>query len=236
MTFHPAWEKFHAEHHQIFGRFPTFERLMDIFVAEIGSVLELGCGVGMNIPYFSHREADYYGIDGSDSAVKSLLERYPALSGRVSVGDFTRELSLVPNGYDVICERASIPHNDIASIRRCLDLVYGALKPGGIFISSDWFSSWHSEFVRGSKLGQGTREDYPDGQFLGIGKVHFSDELELVDLFGKFEGIHLEERVVRRLAPNNLVKEVVQFRYMSRAFDSVDYRSCVWDIVVRKPK
>lgn len=236
MTFDPAWENFHATRAQISGRFPVFEKLLNIFVSETGKLLELGTGVGMNIPYFSGRDVDYYGVEGSESAVKLLVETYPMLKGRVSLGDFTKELPLVPEGYDVICERASIPHNDLASIQRCLDLVYGALKPGGIFISSDWFSTRHSEVYRGTEIEQGTRINYPDGQFLDAGTIHFSGEMELIDLFGKFEGIHLEERITRRVAPNKLVKEVVKFRYMSKAFDSMDYRSAVFDIVVRKPK
>lgn len=235
MTFDPAWEQFHATQPQMAGRFPNFEKLLATFVTDAGKLLELGAGVGMNIPYFAYREADYYGIEGSESAVKQIVGNYPNLKDRLSVGDFTEWLPVVDGGYDVVCERASIPHNDLASIRRCLDLVYDALKPGGIFISSDWFSTNHSEVVRGAEMEHGTRAEYPNGQFFGAGKIHFSDEYELAHLFRKFDGIHMEERVMRRPAPNRLVSEVVRFRWISREFDDMEYRSAVWDIVVRKP-
>ena len=42
-------------------------------------VLELGCGTGANIPFFLKKKFDYYAIEGSKTAIKSIIKRYPNL-------------------------------------------------------------------------------------------------------------------------------------------------------------
>ena len=44
-----------------------------------------------------------------------------------------------------------------------------------------------------------TRTNYAVGQFHGTGKVHFSDEPHLRDLFSRFEIILMEEKLIRRI-------------------------------------
>jgi SAM-dependent methyltransferase len=55
-------------------------------------VLELGCGAGANIPFFLEYGADYHGVEGSQSAVKSLQARFPTLKAKLVAGDFTESL------------------------------------------------------------------------------------------------------------------------------------------------
>lgn len=235
MMVSPEWERFYAAGVFSDGTFPHYEKLVRSFVGDAGMMLELGAGNGCEIPFFTkYLNFGYRGVDGSPSAVERLHQLHPELADRIKLADFTKEIPF-EGEFDLIAERASIPHNDLDSIRSCLALVYRALKPGGIFISSDWFSTWHSEFARGEKVGPNTRAGYPDGQFKDIGTVHFSDEAELVYLFKDFEGIFLQERMTRRPAPNGLVDPVLNLRWISPEYRLVDYRSVVWDIVVRKP-
>lgn len=234
MSVSPEWEKWYAGGGAIEGWYPELMRLIKIFVVEADRLLELGAGSGGTIRMLRERGLPYHGVEGSESAVARLHGIYPDLKDQIVVGDFTQALPF-GGGFDVIIDRASIAHNDSEGIRRTVDLIYDALKPGGIFISSDWFSTWHSEFTRGRRLEPRTRTDYPDGQFRGIGRVHFSDEEEFSDLFAKFDGLHIEERIVRRSGPNRLVPFPVDFRTISRAFAGMDYRTAVFDLVVRKP-
>lgn len=236
MTFSAEWEKWYVDHPPIDGWYPELQRLFKYFVSEADDVLELGVGSGGNVSSILSRGWRYHGIDGSETAVRNLKAAHPEIAERIVSGDFTQALPY-PNGkFDLIFDRASLPHNNPDAIRRGIDLAWNALKPGGIFVASDWFSTWHSEFRRGEHTERHTRTGYTEGQFADVGTVHFFDEEELVDLFGGFEGIHMEERCVRRPMPNKLVKAVIPFRHYSRAFDRMDYRSAVWDIVVRKPK
>ncbi len=229
------WERFYAAGEFPDGTYPHYEKLFSSFVSSADRMLELGAGTGTEIDFFTkYMKFGYHGIDGSRGSISHLHGSYPILAERIKCADFTKEIPF-DGKFDLICDRASISHNDLESIRACLALVFDALNPGGIFIGCDWFSTWHSEFTRGEKLWGNTRTGYKDGQFQGIGKVHFSDEAELVELFKDFEGIFLQERVMRRPAPNGLVDPVLKVRWIAPDFRLVDYRSVVWDIVVRKP-
>lgn len=56
------------------------------------TVLELGCGAGANVPFFRDLGVEYYAIEGSESAVSELRNRFPNIGSTVSVGDFTAEI------------------------------------------------------------------------------------------------------------------------------------------------
>lgn len=235
MTFSLDWDLYYTKDRGIgTAIYPNFEKLVAFFVSDAAKMLELGAGAGGEIPFFRRLRFGYHGIDGSSESIALLQKHFPELSDKLAVGDFTKDL---PFGgeFDLIVDRASVAHNDTNGIRSCLKLVYGALKPGGLFVSSDWFSTKHSEFERGTVVDAHTRCDYPDGQFAGVGKVHFSDEEELIDLFRDFHGVFVQERVSRRPAPGGLVDRVVPMRWVSPHFRQDDYRSAFWDIVVRKP-
>jgi SAM-dependent methyltransferase len=179
-------------------------------------VLELGCGAGANIPFFAASQSRYHAIEGSQFAVQRLHERFPELRGTIIAGDFTK--GLPGAGFDLIFDRAALAHNDTIAIKSGLQLVWDALKPGGLFIGVDWFSTNHDEFGAGEPdVDEETRSDYQSGQFAGVGRVHFSDEAGLRTLFAKFELIHLEEKVVRRVIPNG------------------GYHAATWNLVARKP-
>lgn len=153
-------------------------------------VLELGCGTGANIAFFVSAGADYLGIEGSAEAAVIAVE-----DGAVLHGDFTREL---PGGpFDLICDRAAVAHNDTASIEACLALAHDALKPGGLYIGVDWFSHNHDEYANGEPdVDEFTKTGYTEGQFAGVGRVHFSDEQHMRWLFSRFDLLRLEEKTV----------------------------------------
>jgi len=171
------------------------------WVASHAKVLELGCGAGANIPLFVHLGLDYHAVEGSPTIVESLRQRYPQLAPKIAVGDFTREQPH-GSGFGLVVDRASLTHNDTESIRRGLALAGDALAPGGVFIGVDWFSTRHSDYRRGLEQGDAfTRGGYRQGQFAGVGSVHFSDEAHLRELFAGWELVLLEESEVRRAEP-----------------------------------
>lgn len=232
MTYSLDWDLFYDAARGPAGGYPNFEKLVAFFVRDADRMLELGAGAGAEIPFFSSVGFGYHGIDGSEAAIAELKKRFPSIADRLAVGDFTKALPF-DGQFDLIVDRASVPHNDLAAIKSCVSLVHAALKPGGLFLSSDWFSTKHSEAGRGVKLEDGTRTIYPDGQFQGVGNVHFSSEAELIEIFKDFEGIFMQERTARRPAANSLIPHPVQFRWVSSSF--AEYQSAWWDIVVRKP-
>lgn len=166
-----------------------------------GRVLELGCGAGANIPLFRALGMDYYAIEGSQTIVAQLHQRYPELDKNIIVGDFTEDQPFA-GSFDLVIDRAAATHNSTASIKNTLQSIFASLGPGGLFIGSDWFSTNHTDYEGGEMVNdQYTRANFSKGQFVGVGNVHFSDEAHLRDLFSNFEILFMEEKLMLRHEP-----------------------------------
>jgi SAM-dependent methyltransferase len=164
-------------------------------------VLELGCGAGANIPFFEALGVQYHGLEGSPAIVTRLHERFPELAERIVVADFTVQQPFAA-GFDLVVDRAALTHNSSAAIESGLARVWESLRPGGIFVGVDWFSTRYSEFLRGEPGTDAyTRANYQDGPFAGTGRVHFSDERHLRELFGRFDLLFLEEKITQCKVP-----------------------------------
>lgn len=168
-----------------------FHRYVKPFSAET-RVLEIGFGAGANIPFFKALQVDYSGIEGSPTICAKVLQMYPELKDRLYVGDF---LSLdFPGKFDVIVDRASMTHNSTAAIRRGLRHLANSLDVGGKYIGIDWFSTEHSDYSLGNIVDEFTRSKIAEGQFAGVGNVHFSTREHILELFAEagFRMIKLE--------------------------------------------
>ena len=146
-------------------------------------VLELGFGAGANIAFFASLGVDYFGTEGSESAVRRVARRFEN-QPRISLVccDFTRTIPF-DGPFDLIVDRSSLTHNSTAAIGACLRLVAARMGPGARFIGIDWFSTDNSQFLAGADMGDyHTRSGFESGQFKDIGIVHFFDEEHLMDL------------------------------------------------------
>lgn len=166
-------------------------------------VLELGCGAGANVPFFRHLGVDYYAIEGSEFIVRKVWETFPDYRSRIVTGDFTETIPF-DGPFDLVVDRASLTHATTAGIRNALKMIRVRLNPGGKFIGIDWFSTLHSDSRQGSRGEDDyTRTDIREGQFTGVGSVHFSDREHLVDLFASYQIQVLEHKVVRKEIPRD---------------------------------
>lgn len=164
-------------------------------------VLELGCGAGANIPFFRHLGLEYYAIEGSETIVESLWDRYPELKNNIVIGDITEKIPFTVH-FDLVVDRSSLTHNTSAAIRESLSHVLNRLKPKGKYIGIDWFSTLHSDYRNGDPgEDEYTRSNYKKGQFANVGRVHFSDKRHLKELFIAFEIEIMELKTIRREIP-----------------------------------
>jgi SAM-dependent methyltransferase len=164
-------------------------------------VLELGCGAGANIPFFKWLGVGYFAIEGSASIVATLKKQFPEFQENIAAGDFTNEIPFNET-FDLIVDRASLTHNDTVSILRTLENLDQKMRSGSKYIGIDWFSTNHSDYKKGNKGGDRfSRIGIDDGQFTGVGCVHFSDKEHLVDLFKNFDIMMMEEKMVQRKIP-----------------------------------
>ena len=150
-------------------------------------VLEIGCGAGANIPFFKWLGVDYHAIEGSPTIVKALQDKYPEFARSIVCVDFTSDIPFAES-FDIVVDRASMTHNDTASIKRGLALIHEKMVVGGAYIGIDWFSTNHTDFSKGTAHADGfTRQNILEGQFAGVGNVHFSNKAHLIELFENFE-------------------------------------------------
>jgi hypothetical protein len=144
-------------------------------------ILEIGFGAGANIPFFRALGVAYSGIEGSRAIHPRVCANFPGLAHKLYLGDFvTHEF---PETYDVIVDRAAMTHNSTVAIKNGLRHLSRYLPVGGKYIGIDWFSTIHSDFSRGQVVDQFTRFNPAEGQFVGLGNVHFSSREHLLDLF-----------------------------------------------------
>lgn len=187
MSFSAEWDARYSEHTHL-SVWPWsdlvsyFHRYAKPFNADT-KVLEIGFGAGANIPFFLSIGVDYYGIEGSDSIAARVRERYPELKDRLKTGDFIRQN--YSDTYDLVVDRASMTHNDTNAIREGLKNICTAMKPGAKYIGIDWFSVEHSDFCLGDSIDEFTRANFTEGQFVGVGNVHFSSKEHLIELFSE---------------------------------------------------
>lgn len=167
-------------------------------------VLELGFGAGANVAFFASLGVEYFGMEGSESAVKRVGQRFANQPGiTLACGDFTQSIPF--NGpFDLVVDRSSLTHNGTTAIRLCLQAIALRMKRGAKFIGIDWFSTDDPHFLVGRQSGDyHTRIDFESGQFKGVGSVHFSDQEHLMDLLSGsgFEIERLEHKHSEMVLP-----------------------------------
>jgi len=164
-------------------------------------VMELGCGSGANIPFFVALGVDYHGIEASPTAIARLREAHPQLSRKLLVGDFAAAWP-VEGEFDLVVDRGSITHNDMAGVASVFAEIRRRLKPGGKLICVDLFSTASSE-ARAGEPGpeKGTRVNFADGPLSGTGLAHFFEEAEVRSLLSDFDLIHLQHKALTVMEP-----------------------------------
>jgi SAM-dependent methyltransferase len=166
-------------------------------------VLELGCGAGANIPFFKKLGVEYYAVEGSETIVRRLGERFPELERNLVVGDFTKS---IPFGgrFDLIFDRGSLTANSSRSIRQCLEMVHGLINAEGMYIGVDWYSTASSDYHIGKPVhDKFTKQGYDAGPLANIGPTHFASKDHLLELLKNFEIVELDHRTIQRHIPAN---------------------------------
>jgi SAM-dependent methyltransferase len=172
---------------------------------DFNEILELGCGMGANIPFFLSRKNNYYAMEGSRAAVDFVVNRFPELMNKIECGDFTKNIPF-SGPFDLIVDRASLTCNETTEIIACLKLLNRLLRKGGIFVGIDWYSKFDNAASEGFFVDDNTRMNIPFGPLANLGKIHFSDKKHLYDLFENngFKILALEHKVNEDCVTSNL--------------------------------
>ena len=102
-------------------------------------VLEVGCGVGANIPFFNNRNFDYYGFDASKVAINYLKKKFPKLKNNLFVLDIEKKSIPVKN-FDLVVDRGCLIH--VKKKNNLLDLkkIFDVSKKNSLIIFTDLIS------------------------------------------------------------------------------------------------
>ncbi len=167
------------------------------------SVLELGCGTGPNIQFFLDNKFEYNGIEGANSAVKIIKERF-GNRANIKNCDFTLNIPFENDYCDLVVDRSAITHNTKSEIVKVVGECHRVLKNNGLMIIIDWFSTRHSMTAHGDEVENNTKNNYRNGQFKGVGIVHYFDEQEIREMFsGGWEIIYLLHKTKNQIIPDS---------------------------------
>ena len=158
-------------------------------------ILELGCGAGANIPFFTKLNADYYGIDGSKTIINLLKKKYPKLKKKLFVADFTKNIP-IDKKFDLIIDRASITCNKKSSIIKSITNLRKKLNNKGLFFGIDWYSSSSTDFKKGLiDEDKNTKKNMKNSIFSNAGSFHFASKKMMINYFKKFKIISLNHKI-----------------------------------------
>lgn len=196
----PVWEEIFQQ--EEWGKYPseyvirfvarTFYRARDRRSVRL---LDLGCGPGACTWYMAREGFSVAGIDGSATAVKRAGDRLAAehLTADLRVGDYTL-LPWADAEFDGVVDNVTLCCNPFAACKRAVAEVARVLKPGGVFLSSNFTDrSWG--YGCGRQVEPGGFVDITEGGLRGRGFALFMNRAQVDELYGGFA-----QRSVERLS------------------------------------
>jgi SAM-dependent methyltransferase len=161
-------------------------------------VLEIGCGVGANVPFFLSKNCKYTGVDISKNAINFLKKKYRNKNKNLKFICSDYSNIKINKKFDLIIDRGAITcGNDLINIKKIILKVYQDLKNNGKFICVDWFSK--------KTYGYKILKEKPNfislkkSLFSKVGKIYFVDEFEIRKLFKRFQIVYLSEKIINNL-------------------------------------
>ena len=195
------WEKIYKKKKQ-FSIWPWTEvvSLVNQFFTDKkkkgASVLELGFGVGANIPFFLEEKFKYYGIEQSNFAVKFCKKKFKKIKKNLVEGDFTI-ISLKKKKFDLILDRGSCTHLKYKDFKNFINAIPEKLNSNGKFIFVDLFSNTTS-------LNNKYKLNKVKLKKMGI--RNFYNRKMIKNLFKKFNILYLSENIKNIIIKNQKVK------------------------------
>ena len=152
----------YEDHMQIWAR--AYVRLAELVPETARTVLDLGCGTGLELDALYARRADISvtGIDLCPEMLARLREKHPGV--KTVCGDYFRA-ELGTDVYDCAISVESLHHFTPEKKQGLYENIHRALKPGGVFFLVDYLACCEEEerllmdFCREKRAAQKVPED-----------------------------------------------------------------------------
>jgi SAM-dependent methyltransferase len=132
----PDWDRIFTERGRVFtDPHADIERIVKLIRDSDGSrILDLGCGTGRHIVYFSRLGFDVYGFDASPKAIAMTQEwlNNEDLKARFCEHQMEDLFPYENDFFDAVISVQVIHHNLMNDIRKTIGEIGRVLKPGGI--------------------------------------------------------------------------------------------------------
>jgi SAM-dependent methyltransferase len=191
----PDWNEIFTRKGKVFETpHPDMERIANLFrERDIYKILDLGCGSGRHLVYFSNKGFEVYGLDASPKALE-LSEVWLKQEGKhcdLKLHRIEEKFPYHNNYFDAIVSIQVIHHNFIKDIKFTIKEINRILKTKGlIYITFPLFGVGSK--LEGWELKQVEKGTYipQTGPEKGL-PHHFFTETEIYELFGSFKVLEL---------------------------------------------
>ena len=149
----PGWRFASSRYYQLYS-----SELRALFTDQhIERVLELGCGDGALYPYLGFEDAEYHGIDFSETMLARFRQRHPSLRLTSAAAQSYRDATC----YDLIISNGLIQYLDPAMVLEHFINARAMLAPlGRVVCGSVLWASRRFDYYAG-RLGGGRRVPFP---------------------------------------------------------------------------
>jgi SAM-dependent methyltransferase len=205
---------------------------------EVRRILDLGCGNGRHVIFFTELGFDVYGVDISKEAIeiaKAWLSK-KGLKANLTVADIEK-LPFQNKFFDVVISYGVLDHILFTKSKKVMDEISRVLIPKG-YVYITLRSTEDSEFARGKKIAHNTfllQEGYEKGII-----QHYFDLEEINELFSEgFKIFDIEVYEEKYSKIYSLDKPFLQSskgikKYITPLNAKLDFKSSRWYIAAEK--
>ena len=185
-------EIYKTEHHKSIWPWDDVIKLIKKFTnlkKKNKNILEIGCGLGANIPFFLYEKFDYYGIDFSTKAVKKIKKKFPRIKKKIILSDLVKfNFSLLKTKFNIILDRGTITHITDKNIKKILNQFSEITNKNSILVCCSLYSDKCTD-----RMKYKNKNIFKKGLFANVGYINFFNKKKLKKMFNQWEILFMEE-------------------------------------------